>query len=83
MTESEYKQQIERINQYNAAINKISIISEKKQLIIDDGLAFVCSENRWIYFDYLGEDFKQRLINNITSFFDLEIESIRKSMEDI
>lgn len=83
MTELEYKEQGERVEKYKNAQDKISVI-EKKKSAIENGISSMnCAYDRQIDFDYLGDYFKQRLICAIVSFFDTEIETIRKSMEDI
>lgn len=83
MTESEYKEQSERLRAYENAQDKLSVIEKKKSAIGNGILSMNCAYDRQIDFDYLGDDFKQRLIDVITSFLETEIETIRKSMEDI
>lgn len=83
MTELEYKEQSERMKRYKNAQDRISVI-EKKKSAIQNGLSSMnCAYDKRIEFDYLGEDFKQRLVDFIVSFLDTEVETIRKSMGDI
>lgn len=83
MTELEYKEQSERLEKYKKAEDKISVISRKKSEISNGILSIRCAQNKEVNFNYLGDDFKERLLGNILSFLDSEIESIKKSMEDI
>lgn len=83
MTESEYKEQSERIKKYENAQGRICAIEKKKSAIQNGLLSMNCVYDRQVDFDYLGDDFKERLINSIASFLDTEIEAIRKSMGDI
>lgn len=83
MTELEYKKQSERIERYKNVQDKISVIEKKKSAIQNGLLSMNCAYDRQIDFDYLGEDFKQKLSDVIVSFLDTEIETTRKSMEVI
>lgn len=83
MTELEYKNQSERIEKYKNVQDKISVIEKKKSAIQNGLLSMNCAYGRQIDFDYLGEDFRQRLSDVIVSFLDTEIETMRKSMEVI
>lgn len=83
MTESEYKEQNERIKKYENAQDRICAIEKNKYKIRNGLLSINCAYDRQVDFDYLGDDFKERMINSISSFLDTEIETIRKSMEDI
>lgn len=83
MTELEYKEQSERTERYKNAQDKISVIEKKKSAIQNGLLSINCAYDKQIDFDYLGDDFKQRMVDCIVSFLDTEIETIRKSMADI
>lgn len=83
MTNIEYKDQSERIEKYKKCSGRIFSIEKKKFAIQNGILSIQCSYDKQIDFDYLGEDFKQRLIENIVSFLDGEIENIKKEMEKI
>ncbi len=83
MTDIEYKEQSERVEKYNKCADKVSVIEEKKSAIQNGILSIQCSRDKQIDFDYLGDNFKQRLIENIVSFLDEEIENIKKEMEKI
>lgn len=83
MTESEYKEQSERLKKFKSAQDEISAIENRKAKIRNGILSINCDYNKEVDFKYFGDDFEERLINNITSFLDSEIETIRKSMEDI
>lgn len=83
MTESEYKEQSERLEKYKKAADRLSVITRRRAEINNGILSMNCAYDKQVNFDYLGEDFKEKLKNIIVSFFDAEIETIRKSMEDI
>lgn len=83
MTELECREQSERVKKYNSAQDRISVIEKKKSAIRNGLFSMNCAYERNIDFDYFGDEFKQRLIDAITSFLETEIEIIRKSMEDI
>lgn len=83
MTESEYKKQSERLGKYKNAQDRISVIERKKSIIENGILSINCDYDKNIDFDYLGDGFKQKLVETITSFLESEIEEIKKSMEDI
>lgn len=83
MTDIEYKEQSERVGKYNKCSDKVSVIEKKKSAIQNGILSIQCSGDKQIDFDYLGNDFKKRLIENIVSFLDSEIENVKKEMENI
>lgn len=83
MTELESKEQSERLEKYKKAEDGISVLERKKSQINNGILSIECTCDKSVDFDYLGEDFKENLTRNIISFLDSEIQSIRKSMEDI
>ena len=83
MTELEFEKQENRILKYKNAIDKIAAIENKKAKIKNGILSIKCAYDKDIDFEYLGNEFKERLIQNIVSFFDSEIENIKKSMEEI
>lgn len=80
MTESEYKEQSERLKQYKSAQEKIFNINKKKMEISSGIVSIQCVENGAVYFD---ENFSERLIKNIVALLNAEIETIKKSMENI
>lgn len=82
MTKEEYKEQSERLKQYKSAMDKISVIERKKSQI-SVGICFIQTPHENIDFDYLGDDFGNRLMDHITSFLDTEIQKAQKEMEAI
>lgn len=83
MTESEYNEQKERLEEYRSAQNKVSSIAAMK-LKINVGIREIqCDHGNKINLALYDEDFCNRLKDNIVSFLDKEIECIKKSMEDI
>ena len=88
MTESEYKEQSERLGRYRKAADRLSVITQKKAdisngVISIDCVSTNCDYGKQIDFEYLGEDFKKMLTDSVVSFLDSEIETIKKSMDDI
>ena len=83
MTEAEYKEQKERISRYEKARDRIAVIVKDRTLINDGILSINCANDKHVDFDYLGEEFKERLVIHITSFLDNEIENVKKSMDDV
>lgn len=83
MTDAEYKEQNERIKKYNKCTDRISVIESKKSAIQNGILSIQCVYDKQINFDYLGDDFKEKIVENIISFLDTEIQNIKKSMEGI
>lgn len=83
MAESEYKEQNARLEKYNNIRDRISVITRKKSEINNGILSINCAYDKVIDFDYLGDDFKGRLLNNIISFLYSEIEASKKSMENV
>lgn len=83
MTESEFIKQNTRIEKYKNEYGKIGVIEGKRTAISNGIFSISCKYSRTIDFDFLGDDFKERLQNAIVSFLDSEIEAIKKSMEDI
>lgn len=83
MTESEYKKLRGCLQKYEKEADRLSVITRKRAEINNGILSMNCAYDKQVNFDYLGEDFKEKLKNVIVSFLDAEIETIRKSMEDI
>lgn len=83
MTEAEYKEQKERISRYEKARDRIAVITKDRDLINDRISSINCANDKHVDFDYLGEEFKERLIDNITWFLDNKIENVKKSMDDV
>lgn len=83
MTESECKEQSERLEKYRNMQDKISVIVKKKSQISSGIISIKCMGSNVVDFDYLGDDFRERLTENILSLLDSEIETIKKSMETI
>ena len=83
MTETEYKEQKERLSRYEKARDRIAVIAKVRALINNGILSINCACDKHVDFDYLGEEFKERLVNHITSFLDNEIENAKQSMEDV
>lgn len=83
MTDVEYKKQNERVEKYNKCSDRISVIESKKSAIQNGILSIQCNYGRRIDFGYLGDDFKEKIVENIILLLDEEIENIKKIMEDI
>lgn len=83
MTESEYEEQSERLKKYSGCENAISALSRKKSDVEAGILSIRCTRVGEVDFGYFGKDFGERLQNTIALFLDSEIETIRKSMEEI
>ncbi len=83
MTDTEYKELSDRIEKYKKCADKISVIEKKKLAIRNGILSIQCAYDKQIDFNYLGDNFKQRLTKNVASFLDGEIENIKKEMGKI
>ncbi len=83
MTITEYKEQSEKIEKYDKCTDRISVIVRNRHIIQNGILSIQCAYDKQVDFDYLGDNFKQRLIENIVSFLNREIVNIRKEMEEI
>ena len=83
MTEKEYKELQARLEKYKCAEDRISVLERKKSSIQNGIMLITCAYQRQVDFDYLGDDFKERLVECICYFLDTEIQHIRESMDEI
>lgn len=83
MTESEYKEQRERLEKYKRAENRISDISKMKSVISTGIISINCSCGKEIRLNNFGEEFEEKLSKAIIELLDSEIENAEKYMKNI
>ena len=62
MTETEYKEQKERLSRYEKARDRIAVIAKVRALINNGILSINCAYDKHVDFDYLGDEFKKMLV---------------------